>query len=112
MAEGHWMTVRDWSRGEDDAGRIRSPRTSLSPLAPPPVGIARLAESGAGRPAHWDPGRGVKLQGRWGSSSVEDLGSAVSVAERVKFGGYGSGIEMAEGHWMTVGDWIEGRGED
>jgi hypothetical protein len=43
---------------------------------------------------------------------VEDLGSAVSVAERVKFGGYGSEIEMAEGHWMTVRDWIEGRGED
>ena len=54
----------------------------------------------------------VKLRGRWGPSSVEDLGSAVSVAERVKFGGYGSGIEMAEGHWMTVRDWIEGRGED
>ena len=54
----------------------------------------------------------VRLQGRWGSSSVEDLGSAVSVAERVKFGGYGSEVETAEGHWKTIRDWIEGMAQD
>ena len=54
----------------------------------------------------------VRLQGRWGSDSVEDLGSAVSVAERVKFGGYGSKVETAEGHWMTIRDWIEGMAQD
>ena len=54
----------------------------------------------------------VRLQGRWGSNSVEDLGSAVSVAERVKFGGYGSEAETAEGHWTTIRDWIEGMAQD
>ena len=54
----------------------------------------------------------VRLQGRWGSNSVEDLGSAVSVAERVKFGGHGSEVETAEGHWMTIRDWIEGMAQD
>jgi hypothetical protein len=54
----------------------------------------------------------AKLQGRWGSNSVEDLGSAVSVAERVKFGGYGSEVEAAEGHWLTIRDWIDGMEHD
>ena len=54
----------------------------------------------------------VKLQSRWGSNSVEGLGSTVSVAERVKFGGYGSEVETAEGHWATIRDWIDGRERD
>ena len=54
----------------------------------------------------------VRLQGSWGSNSVEDLGSAVSVAERVKFGGYGSEVETAEGHWKAIRDWIEGMAQD
>jgi hypothetical protein len=53
-----------------------------------------------------------RLQGRWGSNSVEDLGSTVSVAERVKFGGYGSEVETAEGHWATIRDWIDGMERD
>ena len=54
----------------------------------------------------------VRLQGRWGSSSVEDLGSTISVAEGVKFGGHRSDVETAEGHWMTIRDWIEGMAQD
>ena len=53
-----------------------------------------------------------RLRSRWGSSSVEDLGSAVSVAEWVKFGRHRSEAEVAEGHWTTIRDWIDGRGED
>ena len=53
-----------------------------------------------------------KLQGRWGSNSVENLGSAVSVAEHVKFGGYGSEVQSAEGHWATIRDWIDGMEQD
>ena len=52
-----------------------------------------------------------RLQGRWGSSSVEDLGSAVTVAEGVKFGRYRSEASLAEGHWRTIRDWIDGRAE-
>jgi hypothetical protein len=52
-----------------------------------------------------------RLRGRWGSSSVEDLGSAVSVAEWVKFGGHRSEAGLAESHWTTIRDWIDGRGE-
>ena len=54
----------------------------------------------------------VRLQDRWGSNSVKHLGSAISVAERVKFGGYRSEVEIAVGHWMTIRDWIEGMAED
>ena len=54
----------------------------------------------------------VRLQDRWGSSSVEKLGSAISAAEWVKFGGYRPEIDTAEGHWMTIREWIEGMPED
>ena len=54
----------------------------------------------------------VKLQSRWGSNNLEGLGSTVSVAERVKFGGYASEVETAEGHWATIRDWIDGMEPD
>jgi hypothetical protein len=54
----------------------------------------------------------ARLQGRWGSSSVENLGSTISVAERVKFGGHRSEVEAAEDDWMTIRDWIEGMAQD
>ena len=54
----------------------------------------------------------VKLQGRWGSNSVEQLGSTITVAEAVKFGGHRSESGSAEGHWMTIRDWIEGMEQD
>ena len=54
----------------------------------------------------------ARLEGRWGSSSVENLGSTISVAERVKFGGHRSEVEAAEDDWMTIRDWIEGMAQD
>ena len=54
----------------------------------------------------------ARLESRWGPGSVEELGSAVSVAEWVKFGRYRPETESAEGHWMTIRDWIEGKPED
>jgi hypothetical protein len=54
----------------------------------------------------------ARLQGRWGSSSVENLGLTISVAERVKFGGYRSEVEAAEDDWVTIRDWIEGMAQD
>ena len=54
----------------------------------------------------------VRLRDRWGRGSVDDLGSAVSIAEWAKFGRYRPEVEAAEGHWMTIRDWIEGMPED
>jgi hypothetical protein len=50
----------------------------------------------------------AKLRERWGPSSVEVLASAVSIAEWVKFGRYRPEIDVAEGHWMMIRDWIMG----
>jgi hypothetical protein len=47
-----------------------------------------------------------RLRGRWGRGAVDELGSAVWAAERVKFGEYRPGSEAAENHWATVRDWV------
>ncbi len=54
----------------------------------------------------------ARLEDRWGASFVEKLGSAISVAEWVKFGGYRPVADTAEGHWMTIREWIEGMAEE
>jgi hypothetical protein len=48
-----------------------------------------------------------QLRDRWGASAVDRLGSAVSVAERAKFGRYRPEVEMSEEHWRTIRGWIE-----
>ena len=48
-----------------------------------------------------------RLRDRWGPPSVESLDDAVPIAEWVKFGTYEPGIEVAEGHWRSIRDWIE-----
>jgi hypothetical protein len=48
-----------------------------------------------------------RLRDRWGPQLVESLDDPVSIAEWVKFGTYRPGIDMAEGHWRRVRDWIE-----
>lgn len=48
-----------------------------------------------------------RLRGRWGPPFVESLDDPVSIAEWVKFGTFRPGIDMAEGHWRRVRDWIE-----
>ena len=49
----------------------------------------------------------AQLRERWGANAVDRLDSAVSVAERAKFGRYRPEVETAEEHWRTIRDWIE-----
>ena len=52
-----------------------------------------------------------RIRARWGPEPVQDLASSVTIAEWVKFGEHRPDIETAEGHWMTIRNWIEGMPE-
>ena len=53
-----------------------------------------------------------ELKGRWGTAGVEKLASAVSVAERVKFGAHRPDPDAAEADWAAIRDWVRSLPEE
>ena len=53
----------------------------------------------------------AKMKRRWEAGGLEPLATAVTVAERVKFGGHRPEPEAAEEDWAKVHDWISGAPE-